>query len=87
VSAVPPLAVAILQALAEEGADAVSLPRLGKRLQLEASTVMRQLSLMGSARIGGQAGPGWVLVEHVGERWMVRLTEAGLAQAGRITAP
>lgn len=82
---VPPLAWALLQALAEEGADgggddvAVSLPRLGKLLGQGVSVLMRQLSLMGEAVIGGMPGPGWVQVREEGGRWTAQLTEAGRA--------
>ncbi len=78
---VSPLAWALLHALAEEGDDgaAVSLPRLGKRLGQGASVLMRQLSLMGNAVIGGMPGPGWVQVREEGGRWTARLTEVGSA--------
>ncbi|SFE57901.1 FdhD protein [Paracidovorax wautersii] len=82
---VSPLAWALLQALAEEGVDgggddvAVSLPRLGKRLGQGVSVLMRQLSLMGEAVIGGMPGPGWVQVREEGGRWTAQLTEAGRA--------
>ncbi len=82
---VPPLAWALLQALVEEGGDgggddvAVSLPRLGKRLGQGVSVLMRQLSLMGDAVIGGMSGPGWVQVREEGGRWTAQLTEAGRA--------
>lgn len=82
---VSPLAWALLQALAEDGADgggddaAVSLPRLGKRLGQGVSVLMRQLSLMGDAVIGGMPGPGWVQVREEGGRWTAQLTEAGRA--------
>lgn len=82
---VSPLAWALLQALAEEGVDgggddvAVSLPRLGKLLGQGVSVLMRQLSLMGEAVIGGMPGPGWVQVREEGGRWTAQLTEAGRA--------
>lgn len=80
-----PLGAAILQALMQEGAEAatdtagISLPRLSKRLGLSASAVLRELSFLGDAVIGGQPGPGWVRVwQHEG-RWMIALTDAGRA--------
>lgn len=80
-----PLVQALLGLLAEEPADAaVSLPRIGKRLGLGGSVVMRALSQLGTAAIGGQPGPGWVQVEQDDGRWLARLTDAGraaLAQA------
>jgi hypothetical protein len=64
----------------------MSLPRLAKRLGLGVSVVMRQLSLMGDAVIGGQAGPGWVRVEQTEDRWVAYLTEAGRSAAAEISA-
>jgi FdhD protein len=67
---------ALLRALAEDDAP-VSVPRLGKRLGVGASVVMRALTLMGDAVLGGQAGPGWVHMRHEEGRWMASLTDAG----------
>lgn len=67
---------AILLALLPE-ADPISLPRLGKRLGLGASVLMRALTLMGDASLGGQPGPGWVTLRLEDERWMAALTDAG----------
>ena len=79
------LSAALLLALAEEQAGLrISLPRLCKGLQQSASVLLRELTLMGDARIGPHAGPGWVVVEQEGERWMVRLTAAGAAAAAAI---
>jgi len=73
-----PLAAAILRELAAAPADpGMSLPRLGKRLGLGASVLMRSLSAMGHARIGGVEGPGWVRVTQVDERWTAVLTDVG----------
>lgn len=73
-----PLAVAILRELAATPGDAgMSMPRLGKHLGLGASVLMRALSAMGNARIGGVDGPGWVRVVQVDERWTAALTQAG----------
>jgi hypothetical protein len=66
----------ILLALLPE-AEPISLPRLGKRLGLGASVLMRALTLMGEASLGGQPGPGWVTLRLEDERWMAALTEAG----------
>ena len=66
----------ILAALLPE-TEPMSLPRLGKRLGQGASVLMRALTLMGPATLGGQPGPGWVEVRLLGERWTVRLTDAG----------
>jgi len=72
------LSAAILRELAAAPGDAgMSLPRLGKHLGLGASVLMRSLSAMSHARIGGVEGPGWVRVTQVEERWNAALTEAG----------
>ena len=72
---------AILDALHSHGCEAgVSVPRLGKALGCSASVVMRQLTLMGDV-----CGMGWITVTADGDRFMVRLTEAGL-QACRLAA-
>lgn len=76
---------AVLQALVQEaqagkhkqvrglaGNAGVSLPRLCKLLGLRASTVMRQLTLMGDV-----CGAGLLRVEQHEGRFMVQLTEAG----------
>lgn len=55
----------------------MSLPRLGKRLGQGVSALMRELSLMGDAVIGGVAGPGWVKVIQLEDRWVAHLTPAG----------
>lgn len=73
-----PLAAAILRELAAAPGDAgMSMPRLGKHLGLGASVLMRAMSAMGNARIGGVDGPGWVRVTQVEERWTAALTQAG----------
>ncbi len=72
------LPAAILRELAAAPGDAgMSLPRLGKHLGLGASVLMRSLSAMSHARIGGVGGPGWVRVMQVDDRWTAALTEAG----------
>ena len=85
---VPPLAdlpAALLRALAEEGGEqGVSLPRLVKRLGLGASVLMRALSGMGDAVLGGVRGPGWVQVAQSEGRWVAQLTPAGREQALRL---
>lgn len=79
--------IAILRALAEAPGDAgMSLPRLGKRLGQGASVVMRQLTLMGDAAIGGVRGPGWVRVVQLDDRWVAHLTDAGRAWIGALPA-
>jgi len=72
------LAAAILRELAAAPGDTgMSLPRLGKHLGLGASVLMRSLSAMSHARIGGVDGPGWVRVTQEEERWTAALTETG----------
>ena len=75
-----PLVVAILRELAAApGPAGMSLPRLGKRLGQGASVLMRVLSAMGHARIGGVEGPGWVRVVQEEDRWTATLTDTGRA--------
>ena len=79
--------IAILRALAEApGEGGMSLPRLGKRLGQGASVVMRQLTLMGDATLGGVRGPGWVRVVQQNERWVAHLTDAGRAMVDSLPA-
>ncbi len=82
-----PFAMAILAELAAgPQTGGMSLPRLAKRLGLSVSAVLRQLSLMGDAVIGGQAGPAWVHVAQTEERWVIHLTEAGRRAAAALDA-
>ena len=79
--------IAILRALADApGEGGMSLPRLGQRLGQGASVVMRQLTLMGDASIGGVRGPGWVRVVQLDDRWVAHLTDAGRALAETLPA-
>nr|WP_095949428.1 hypothetical protein [Variovorax boronicumulans] len=64
----------------------MSLPRLGKRLGQGASVVMRQLTLMGDAALGGARGPGWVRVVQLEDRWVAHLTDAGRAVVDSLPA-
>lgn len=81
-----PVKAAILEALATApGSGGVSLARLGKRLGLEASVLLRHLALMGDAEIGGVAGPGWIRLEQLEDRWIVHLLPAG-RRASRFAA-
>nr|WP_225784411.1 hypothetical protein [Xenophilus sp. Marseille-Q4582] len=78
---------ALLCALAQEdGEHGVSLPRLVKRLGLGASALMRELTLMGDAVLGGVQGPGWVRVAQQDGRWVAQLTDAG-REAARALPP
>lgn len=84
-----PLAWSILRALAQahgESGAGMSLPRLGKRLGQGVSVLMRQLTLMSDAAIGGQQGPGWVRVVQADDRWTAHITEQGLAAAQELPA-
>ncbi|PIF74575.1 hypothetical protein CLU95_1705 [Variovorax sp. 54] len=79
--------IAILRALAEApGEGGMSLPRLGKRLGQGASVVMRQLTRMGDATLGGVRGPGWVRVVQLDDRWVAHLTDAGRALVAGLPA-
>ena len=74
------LSIGILNELASAQPHAgMSLPRLGKQLGVGVSVLMRRLSLMGDARIGGVPGPGWVRVAQLSDRWTAALTDAGRA--------
>lgn len=77
------VAQALLRVLAES-AQPVSVPRLGKRLGLGASVVMRTLTLMGDSILGGQAGPGWVQLQCDDGRWLASLTAAGRQYLGSL---
>jgi hypothetical protein len=79
-------AAVLVQLAAAPPPGGMSLPRLAKRLGLGVSVVMRQLSLMGNAVIGGQPGPGWVRVEQTEERWVAYLTEAGHSAAAELSS-
>ncbi len=67
--------------LAELGGDSggVSLTRVAKRLGLRVSVLVRLCTQLGSASLGGQAGPGWVELHLVQARWVACLTPAGRA--------
>ena len=81
------LSVAILRMLAQEpDGTGVSLPRLGKRLGQGASVLMRRLTMMGDAAIGGVRGPGWVRVVQLDDRWVAHLTDAGRARVDALPA-
>jgi hypothetical protein len=72
-----------LQALHElaPGGEPVALTRLAKRLDQRVSVLLRELSALGDAPIGGMPGPGWlVLACDDGGRWTARLAEAGRRQ-------
>lgn len=85
---IDPLSMAILEMLADAPAPGgVSLPRMGKYLDISASALLRHLALMGDAVIGGRPGPGWVRVVQTEERWVVYVTDAGRAAAGRSQTP
>ncbi len=80
-----PLALRILQELATAPADdGLALPRLGKRLGLEASVLMRELTLVGDAAIGGVRGPGWARVVLLEGRWVAHITLAGRERLGAV---
>ena len=82
------LSTAILRELAfAPGETGMSLPRLGKHLGVGASVLLRRLTMMGMARIGGVDGPGWVRVTQLEDRWVVALTEDGRAFCETLLRP
>jgi len=82
------LSTSILRELAlAPGATGMSLPRLGKHLGVGASVLLRRLSMMGLARIGGVDGPGWVRVTQLDDRWVAALTQDGRALCETLLRP
>ncbi|CAN5180581.1 hypothetical protein BH11PSE10_BH11PSE10_11400 [soil metagenome] len=76
------LAPESLQQLAElDAGDGVALTRLGKRLGLGISVLMREFTRLSDAKLGGVAGPGYVrlALDEKSGRWVAHLTEAGRA--------
>ncbi|RZJ09865.1 MAG: hypothetical protein EOP39_10240 [Rubrivivax sp.] len=75
----------LLQTLHELAPDGqpVPLTRLAKRLDERVSVLLRELTAMGPANLGGTAGPGWVHVncDDAG-RWTAWLTDAGRRHLG-----
>ena len=71
-----------MRLLAElDDGQGVALTRLGKRLGLGVSVLMREFTVLSDAKLGGVAGPGYVrlaLDEKTG-RWVAHLTDAGRA--------
>jgi len=57
--------------------EAVSLPRLSKRLGVRQSSLLRCIAYLGEQSVGQHQGAGWVRLEQDGERSMLSLTEAG----------
>jgi DNA-binding transcriptional ArsR family regulator len=76
----PPLRAAVLAELATHP-QGLSLARLGKRLGVRMSVLLRELAWLGDADLGGVAGAGLVEVVGAGGRERVRLTAAGLRAA------
>lgn len=67
-----------LRKLLEADPEPVGLVRLGKRLQLPMSSVLRLLAAAGPVPLAaGQPAPGWILVEQDGDRQLARLSDAG----------
>lgn len=78
IESLTPLRAGILRELANAPpSGGMSLPRLGKRLGQGVSVLMRELSLMGDAVIGGARGPGWVRVVQLDDRWVAHITPVG----------
>lgn len=68
----------LLQALAADD-DAVSLPRLCKRLGIRMSVLLRTLAMLGETRIGDAPALGHIAMSDDGERTFARITDAGRA--------
>ena len=82
------LSTSILRELAlAPGETGMSLPRLGKHLGVGASVLLRRLTMMGLARIGGVDGPGWVRVTQLDDRWVAALTQEGRAFCETLLRP
>ncbi|MFZ6874629.1 formate dehydrogenase accessory sulfurtransferase FdhD [Undibacterium sp. Di27W] len=67
--------------------EAVSLPRLCKRLGVRQSSLLRCIAYLGEQSVGQHQGAGWVKLEQDGERSMLSLTEAGRQVCQEIAAP
>lgn len=75
----PEALLALLREL-DQG-QGVALTRLAKRLDERVSTLLRDCTAFSDAKVGAQAGPGWVrLACDDGGRWTAHLTEAGRAR-------
>lgn len=62
------------------GGEPVALTRLAKRLDERVSVLLRELTALSEASVGGMAGPGLVrLACDEAGRWTVHLTPAGRA--------
>ncbi len=82
------LARALLLAMLDApGPGGTSLPRLAKRLRTSVSVLLRRLTLMSAATLGGHAGPAWVRVEQSDNRWVAYLTDSGRAYAAALPVP
>jgi hypothetical protein len=81
----PETSLLLLRTLAEldDKGQGVALTRIAKRLGLSVSGLMREFTLLSDARLGGEAGPGWVRLacdEEGSGRWLAHLTEQGRVQ-------
>ncbi|MFZ6730293.1 formate dehydrogenase accessory sulfurtransferase FdhD [Undibacterium sp. Ji42W] len=70
------LSHALMAELAQH-TEALSLPRLCKRLGVRQSTLLRCIAYLGEEVIGQQRGAGWVHLRQDGERSLLSLTEEG----------
>jgi hypothetical protein len=71
-----------LRVLAElDAGQGVALTRLAKRLDASVSVLLREFTLLGDAKLGGVAGPGYVrlALDETTGRWVAHLTDAGRA--------
>ncbi|MBI1772031.1 MAG: formate dehydrogenase accessory sulfurtransferase FdhD [Burkholderiales bacterium] len=70
------LSQALIAELAQH-TEALSLPRLCKRLGVRQSTLLRCIAYLGKESIGQHRGAGWVHLQRDGERSLLSLTEEG----------
>ncbi|BBB60904.1 hypothetical protein UNDKW_2631 [Undibacterium sp. KW1] len=70
------LSHALMAELAQH-TEALSLPRLCKRLRVRQSTLLRCIAYLGEESIGQHKGAGWVHLQQDGERSLVSLTKEG----------
>jgi hypothetical protein len=71
--------------LALDAGEGVALARLAKRRGERVSVLLRQLTALSDARIGGVAGPGWLrLACDDGGRWTAHLTSIGREAARQL---
>lgn len=79
----------LLHLLAElDAGGGVALARLAKRLDERVSVLLRRLTPLSGAVVGGAPGPGWVQLscDDAG-RWTAQITPAGREAAHPLAPP